>query len=507
MKLLLAGMESGKNMDLGKRLGVKDILVSALHMRKKGGIYIDRVMTDFEFVFVDSGAFTLKSQWAVKVEEFFKSRYGIDWSRAMNHPAKMRDFNASPERAKMWDDFLLDVAQWEDDYMKMLAADKRFMEAEHVQVVELDVGNWEMKEARRRRFEAAGFRLVPVLEPADPPAYIDRVVTEYSYVGFGGIAMSRGKLSARHFSSALLRCRKSMTRTHGFGMTRQEPMRRMPFYSVDSTSWLSGARYGITYVFRNGQLKQFLKDVRKKLRRQVEAAGLDFVKFATDDQDTVNAWNMLQWKLYSDWLTNSNFKKGQEYWRAPGGGEYKKVFSGGKVVIMSPEEEPVSEVLPASAVEVAAEAVVEEGAPADVSTHAVPATLPAGAVVPVDPAVLERLEAGQFMKCADCNISDRCPLYDETLQCRLPFIRVSEVSDFSNVIRYLFTLQQKRVTIAALQESADGGILDERLSSEMDRMMRMMSELKEMMNPTETIRIEAKGKGVISKLFGSLKDL
>ena len=50
------------SLDIAIKHGIKDILVSALYMRKKKAS-IDIVLSNFDFVFLDSGAFTFWNKW------------------------------------------------------------------------------------------------------------------------------------------------------------------------------------------------------------------------------------------------------------------------------------------------------------------------------------------------------------------------------------------------------------------------------------------------------------
>jgi len=284
-------------------------------------------------------------------------------------------------------------------------------------------------------------------------------------------------------------------------MTQQEPMRRMPFYSVDSTSWLSGARYGTTYEFRNGQLKVHAdKDVRKRFKRMCEELNVSYEGLLADDSKTVNEWNMLQWKLYSDWLTSSPMKKKQEYWHdRVHGGEIKKVVKidfedyskeviilNGKGELYNPEDYEVAE---------------EEKETALVEVD--------GQMVSKKEVELQKISQGMYMECDSCTLGDRCPLYKEGQMCGIPSSEVEGAQDFADIMKMLFNMQKKRVLLGAMQESQDGGILDERLSKEIDRMMGMMQKFRDLVNPQDSIEIKAKGSasgGILAQIFGLNKD-
>jgi hypothetical protein len=51
-------------------------------------------------------------------------------------------------------------------------------------------------------------------------------------------------------------------RVHGFRMTSFKDLKRYPFYSVDSTTWTTAVRFGVTHSVRNGWLESSLNGDR-----------------------------------------------------------------------------------------------------------------------------------------------------------------------------------------------------------------------------------------------------
>lgn len=473
--------------------GVKDILVSALYMSKKKAS-MEVVLSNFDFVFLDSGAFTFWNKWYdiqekhLGSEKFNDKRFLAEWHKTQE---AIDMFSKHKEWGK----------KWEEQYLAMLKSDKRFLNRDIVHVVEFDIGNEDEMTERRKRFEKEGFNVVPVFHPNDSKEYAEMLIRDYDYVGIGGIAVDGDKYRARDFQQYFKQMRKEHTKVHGFGMTQQEPMRRMPFYSVDSTSWLSGARYGTTYEFRNGQLKVHAeKDVRKRFKRMCEELNVSYEGLLADDGKTVNEWNMLQWKLYSDWLTSSPMKKKQEYWHdRVHGGEIKKVVKidfedySKEVIILNGKGEPYN---PEDY-----EVDEEEKETALVEVD--------GQMVSKKEVELQKISQGMYMECDSCTLGDRCPLYKEGQMCGIPSSEVEGAQDFADIMKMLFNMQKKRILLGAMQESQDGGILDERLSKEIDRMMGMMQKFRDLVNPQDSIEIKAKGSasgGILAQIFGLNKD-
>jgi hypothetical protein len=67
----------------------------------------------------------------------------------------------------------------------------------------------------------------------------------YPYIGLGGVAGERGNVSIKdELYRYVFRHTRDRVRVHGLGITSDYECRNYPFYSVDSSSWLSMARYG-----------------------------------------------------------------------------------------------------------------------------------------------------------------------------------------------------------------------------------------------------------------------
>jgi hypothetical protein len=108
--------------------------------------------------------------------------------------------------------------------------------------------------------------------------------------------------------------RRTGTYIHGFAGTKPEWIRRYPFYSVDSTSWLMGSKFGNTMIFQNGRLRFYQaanKPVRRRYRWLYEKFGLDWAKIEKEDPAEVDAINLLAWIQYASFLETIPNK---DYW-------------------------------------------------------------------------------------------------------------------------------------------------------------------------------------------------
>ena len=87
-------------------------------------------------------------------------------------------------------------------------------------------------------------------------------------------------------------------RIHGFAWTDLPLLRRYPFFSVDSVTWLGGVRFGITYDydgknFRSVEAdKKYIRKVRKLkyIRHKISYEGIQ-----DEERKSINKMNLLGW--------------------------------------------------------------------------------------------------------------------------------------------------------------------------------------------------------------------
>jgi hypothetical protein len=94
---------------------------------------------------------------------------------------------------------------------------------------------------------------IPVFHTGSPFRYLEDYCERYPYVALGGMV---GKAN---LGSWLVKCfkiaRRHNTQFHGFGQTRHEFLMAFPFYSVDSSSWGKGHRFGQITVWDDRNAK------------------------------------------------------------------------------------------------------------------------------------------------------------------------------------------------------------------------------------------------------------
>ena len=133
------------------------------------------------------------------------------------------------------------------------------------------VGHEKVKEMRAVLEKGTGKKCIPVWHKSRGLEEWHKLTKEYDYVGIGGIVTKEIKPKEYKYLSALLDIAKENgCKVHGLGFTKLKLLKRYRFYSVDSTSWVSGAKFGTIYMFQDGTLKSIrCKD--RRLRNGVES--------------------------------------------------------------------------------------------------------------------------------------------------------------------------------------------------------------------------------------------
>ncbi len=113
------------------------------------------------------------------------------------------------------------------------------------------IGNPEATRANQVELEARGFTPLPVFHYGSPWPYLERYCETHDYIALGGL-VGRTKRTTmpwliRAFQIAKASPKKP--RFHGFGITGQDTLTDLPWYSADSSSWASGFRYGSVRIF------------------------------------------------------------------------------------------------------------------------------------------------------------------------------------------------------------------------------------------------------------------
>ncbi|MFE3378734.1 hypothetical protein [Streptomyces anulatus] len=102
---------------------------------------------------------------------------------------------------------------------------------------------------QRQLEDVHGLEPIPVFHTGDPWEWLERYLDEgYTYIALGKLLGNPVKEVLPWIAKAF-RIAGDRAVFHGFGMTVWRALREFPFYSVDSSTWTSGYRFGVVKLF------------------------------------------------------------------------------------------------------------------------------------------------------------------------------------------------------------------------------------------------------------------
>ena len=93
-------------------------------------------------------------------------------------------------------------------------------------------------------------KLVPTFHYGDDWKYLDYYIENFEYVALGGMVGAHYKTLMKWLDAVFSKYPNH--KYHGFGLTAYSLIFRYPFFSVDSTSWLQGQKFGCL-IFPDGK--------------------------------------------------------------------------------------------------------------------------------------------------------------------------------------------------------------------------------------------------------------
>lgn len=144
-----------------------------------------------------------------------------------------------------------------DEYVERYADVVNKYEIDNFIELDLDaiIGIKEVERLRAKLERLTGRQCMPVWHKSRGWDYWLRMVQEYKYVCIGGIAawdITPAEIGI--FRPLLAEAKKNDCKVHGLGFTNTTKLAQFPFYSVDSSSWNSGARWGRLPKFVDGKI-------------------------------------------------------------------------------------------------------------------------------------------------------------------------------------------------------------------------------------------------------------
>ncbi|MFD9351601.1 hypothetical protein ACFWCO_23565 [Streptomyces diastaticus] len=116
------------------------------------------------------------------------------------------------------------------------------------------IGDHEATAANTTALQDAGLPVLPTFHLGSPWPVLEQLCASHEYIALGGMALHAvGAAKQRPLMAWLVRAftiaRDHGTRFHGFGLTSAQIVKHLPFYSVDSSSYTMGQRWGLVYLW------------------------------------------------------------------------------------------------------------------------------------------------------------------------------------------------------------------------------------------------------------------
>lgn len=287
---------------------------------------------------------------------------------------------------------------------------------------------------------------------------------------------------------------------HGIACAKPDNLRQVALTTAGSLSWLSPMMRGETIVWNGTKLVRYQKkqkdQARPRYKAIIEKAGLDYNKIINDDSNEVTRlaiWSYLQLEKALDKRSGKKLSDNSEFRDDPGSAETGSIVPDNR---------------PSEGRKVLAERGSDELR-----------TLPVFGVK--NKTVLEKDEEGRdvirdvpvlsstavsLRQCDTCFVAANCPAFKPQSPCafNLP-VEVKTKDQLKGLLNTIIEMQGSRVAFARYAEELNGGYPDPNTGQEIDRLFKLVGQMKELEENKEFIRITAERQtsgGVLSALFG-----
>lgn len=165
----------------------------------------------------------------------------------------------------------------------------------------------------QHKLEDLGVEPIPVFHVSEDWSHLENYIEKYPYIALGGMVpymRYTKKIMPWIIKAFKLAGDKSVF--HGFGATSWEVIKDLPWYSVDSSSWGAGFRFGQVPLFDESKGRFITAQLgdpiscgkASKLFRSLGFDPLDFVDRSRNDRAKICAVSALSYMKAEQWLRN-----------------------------------------------------------------------------------------------------------------------------------------------------------------------------------------------------------
>ena len=127
------------------------------------------------------------------------------------------------------------------------------------------------------KMKKAGLKVIHIFHQHENFKWLDKLIKDDSdYIGISPANDLSTKPRLKWLKKVFYQIRDKK-KTHGYGVTNMEILSRIPFYSVDSTSWLSGGRFGTNMKYENFKMRTGIhwKDKTRMLKYNIPVQNIE----------------------------------------------------------------------------------------------------------------------------------------------------------------------------------------------------------------------------------------
>lgn len=304
------------------------------------------------------------------------------------------------------------------------------------------------------------------------------------------------------------------TSWHGLGIASPETLMSSPLTTASTGSWQSPMRRGETIIWDGTRLVRYPKSMKEQARRRytriIMQAGLDPDLIMADD-----AKENTRLAIWSYQQLEKDMDK-----KKPGNNPFRVITGGGEGVDNSDE---LMTGLGGMLFDGVDNSVVETRQP----TSRVPAPREhseRGFLPVLNVETKEVVEAGEdgrdtikylpilsstgssLRQCNTCFVAGNCPAFKPDSECAFSLpVSVKTKDQLVALLNAIIEMQGSRVAFARFGEELNGGYPDPNVSLEIDRLFKLVEQMKKLEDNREFVRMTIErqgGAGVLSSIFG-----
>jgi hypothetical protein len=132
-----------------------------------------------------------------------------------------------------------------------------------------DIKDYHITLENQEIMEDAGLKPAPTFHVGEPITVLESFIERYDHIALGGMVGAGSKIIPflNGVWAVILR-KNPKLKVHGFGLTDQEIVKHYPFYSVDSSSYSGGVRFGTMYHWSDAKKCIYNEEFYKFCKRR-----------------------------------------------------------------------------------------------------------------------------------------------------------------------------------------------------------------------------------------------